>query len=368
MKKRISLLLALSLMFITGLSASACLKFWDKPVKEIHIEKVPVQTANKTEDFEILPTMDTLSTATNQVWVGTFQLIWNDLIDEIVKHPVEFVGTKSLMADNLNRREFTVEDLSESSYYKKLGLASPEMKREIETGIKEKFNETSDILHMFDWTPAPDKYILYAMLKKDFQYLVPFDKLDDDNFNGSSKKVKYFGINKDSSWNLRNTIDVLFYNDRNDFAVSLKSKQGDTVYLYRTDDIKTFDRLYSDMLEKSSVYQGKKYLAKIDEFKAPMIEFKTEREFRELANKPIKNSNFLISKAIETVQFKMDETGVKLKSEAGIMMLTSAAPGLKNEPPRYFYCDGKYVIFMLDKGRSKPYFALSVSDAAKIQK
>ena len=44
-----------------------------------------------------------------------------------------------------------------------------------------------------------------------------------------------------------------------------------------------------------------------------MIEFKSEREFPELSNKPIKDSRFLISKAIETVQFKMDEAGVKLK-------------------------------------------------------
>ena len=370
MKKRISLLLALGLFALTGLSTSACLKFINKSASPATVKEIKKTAPTVTThlNFEILPTMNTLSNATNQVWVGTFQLIWNDLIDEIIKHPVEFVYEKSIMADNLNNREFTVEDLSENSYYKKLGLASPKMKAEIEKGIKEKFNEKSDILDMFDWTPAPDKYILYAMLKKDFQYIEPFDKLEDDNFKGSEGKVKYFGINEDSKWSLRHTVDVLYYNGQDDFAVALKSKQGDTIYLYRTNDEKTFDVLYSDMLKKSKDYKGKKYLAKIDEFKAPMIEFKTEREFPELSNKPIKNSRFFISKAIETVQFKMDEIGVKLKSEAGMMMATSAAPGFEIEQPRFFYCDGKYIIFLLDDKKSKPYFALKVQDAKKLQK
>ena len=34
---------------------------------------------------------------------------------------------------------------------------------------------------------------------------------------------------------------------------------------------------------------------------------------------------------------------------------------------RDFYCDGKYIIFMLDKDKDKPYFALKVEDAKKLQ-
>ena len=159
--KKLSILLVLCLIFTCGLSAFAwdfC--FWKKK-QPANVEKT---SPKATTDFEILPTMDTVSNAKNQVWVGTFQLIWNDLMTEIVKHPVEFVNKKSVMADNLNKKSFTTDDLNESSYYKKLGLASKDMKKEIEKAIKEKFNETSDILDKFDWTPAPEKYFLYAKI------------------------------------------------------------------------------------------------------------------------------------------------------------------------------------------------------------
>ena len=319
----------------------------------------------KKVDFEIIPTMNTVSNAKNTVWIGTFQLIWNDLIDEIIKAPVEFAGEKSVMADNLNKKEFTANELNDGSYYKKLGLASPELKKEIENAIKEKFNEKSDILGRFNWTPAKGKYILYAMLKKDFEYIKPFDELLDDDFNGSRGKVKYFGINEDSSNVLRQTVRVLFYNGEDDFALLLKSKQGDNVYLYRTNDEKTLDVLYEDMQRKAAYYMGIRTFGKKDEFKVPVIDFKKEREFPELCNKPIKNSDFMIMKALETVQFKMNKTGVKLKSEAGMMVMRACCPGFREEP-RYFYFNDRYVIF-LQENDSKPYFGMKIEDAKALQ-
>ena len=231
--------------------------------------------------------------------------------------------------------------------------------------LKEKFNETSDILGKFNWTPARGKYILYAMLKKDFEYIKPFDKLDDGEFHGSQGKVKYFGINRDSSSALRYTVRVLFYNNLNDFAIVLKSKQGDNVYLYRTNDNKTFDKLYADMMNKADKYMGIRSFGKKDEFKAPVLEFKAERDFTELCNKPIKNSDYVIMKALETVQFKMNETGVKLKSEAGMMVGLTCIPSFREEP-RYFYFNDRYIIFLQEKG--SPYFALKVEDAKELQK
>ena len=375
MKKQFCTVFALGIVIFTALSVSACnFKFGkrtpEKMAEPVKMEVTAPESVSEVKEtqkpFDIIATMDTESNAKNLVWVGTFQLIWNDLIDELIKRPVEFIGTKSDMADKLNKKAFTTEDLSESAYYKKFGLASPEMKEEVKKGIKEKFNETSDIIDKFDFTPAYNKYFLYAMLKKDFQYLHPFDKLAEGEFKGSVGNVKYFGIDGNSQSNLRSNISVLFYNNSNDFAVSIKSKGDDIIYLYRTNDNKTFDLLYTDMLEKAKTYDGDKYMTKEDRFKAPIIEFKKERSFNEICNKPIQNTDFIIMQALETVQFKMNETGVKLKSEAGMMMgCTSVAPQYRKQP-RYFYYNDRYIIFLEEQGK-KPYFAMKVEDAKELQ-
>ncbi len=116
-------------------------------------------------DFEIVPTMESVSKAKNQVYAGAFQLVWNDLMDELIKGPIKFLKKQPAMVDLLNKQKFTTNDIQESAYYKKWGEASPKLKKEIEDGIWEKFEEKSQILDSFDFTPMPFKYFLYEMMK-----------------------------------------------------------------------------------------------------------------------------------------------------------------------------------------------------------
>lgn len=321
-----------------------------------------------SEDLEIIPTLNTVSETKNQVWVGTFQLVWNDLINEFLKAPVEFVNYKSVAAENLNKQEFTASELSENSYYKKWGEALPALKAEIEKGIEDKFNEKSDILNRLQWdsTPEMPKYVLYAMLKKEFEFLEKFESLDKGEFEGSQELVKYFGVNDNSDYKLRSSVKVLFYENPQNFAVELKTKQDDKVYIYRNNENKTLDVLYKEMLNKADNYEGNKILQSKDKFKVPLINYKADREFPEFYYKEIKAKDFVIAKAIETVEFKMNETGVKLKSEAAVEMMLKSTAAPRPQQPRYFNADGPFVIFIEENGK-KPYFAMKVGNAAKLQ-
>ena len=321
--------------------------------------------AQEVNSIEVLPTMNTQSTAQNRIWVGTFQLVWNELTDKIVKAPVKFLDFDSQMANNLNQKQFKKSNLNEKSYYVKSGIVSPALKAEIEKNIKSKFHETSDILKMFDFTYNPEKIFVYAMLKKDFRFTNAFDKLATGNFGDSQEKVKYFGINDNSNPKLYKNVSVLFYNDDNDFAVKLYTKGKDEVLLYRTNDDKTFDKYYAELNDKTAKYSGDKNFVKNDTLTIPDIKLYQETSFNELEGHQIVGTNMQIDKTIETVDFRMNNKGVKLKSEAAIMLrCMSLAP----REGRDFTFNNNFVLFLIEKNQNTPYYAMKVSDVAAINK
>ena len=67
----------------------------------------------------------------NSLWCGTFQLVWNDLIDEIVKQDVVFHPQLQIV-ENLNKKTFSNEYISPDSYFSKFGLLTLDLKEEIE--------------------------------------------------------------------------------------------------------------------------------------------------------------------------------------------------------------------------------------------
>lgn len=321
--------------------------------------------AQEVNSIEVLPTMNTQSTAQNRIWVGTFQLVWNELTDKIVKAPVKFLDFDSQMANNLNQKQFKKSNLNEKSYYVKSGIVSPALKAEIEKNIKSKFHETSDILKMFDFTYNPEKIFVYAMLKKDFRFTNAFDKLATGSFGNSQEKVKYFGINDNSNPKLYKNVSVLFYNDDNDFAVKLYTKGKDEVLLYRTNDDKTFDKYYVELNDKTAKYSGDKNFVKNDTLTIPDIKLYQETSFNELEGHQIVGTNMQIDKTIETVDFRMNNKGVKLKSEAAIMLrCMSLAP----REGRDFTFNNNFVLFLIEKNQNTPYYAMKVSDVAAINK
>lgn len=315
-------------------------------------------------DFVLVPTMQSKTEQQNRAWVGTFQLVWNDFQDNIVKGPVKFVDDeKNVYAKQLNKQKFKADMISSNSYYKTFGLISPKLKKQIEKGVKEKFNEKSDILGLLDWTPAPNKYLFYAMLKKNFKFITAFDKLEPARFSKFSGKVDYFGIGPKSDSKLDDMVRILFYNSRDDFAVSIKTTGKDIVYLYRTDDDKTFDKLYKDMIYKERGYMGWHDFLPKDELRVPNLNLYKMQKYPELTKKQIKGTDMMIDEAIQTLQFTMNNEGVKLKSEAAMIAKNCAlVPDDKKQAPRKCYFDDTFVVFLQEYDRKAPYFALRVYD------
>lgn len=312
---------------------------------------------------EMLPAYSQNSSQQNKVWVGTFQLVWNEFADNIVKGPVKFVSFDSDIAEALNKQEFKKSMLSENSYYTAYGKPSLKLKEHIEKAILEKFNETSALLNSVNWSDESNAYIFYAMLKKDFKFSAKFDALKNrEKFNYSKEKYKYFGIDKESPSYMYNAVKVLFYNSPFDYAVALQG-QNDEVILYRTEKNASFKNIYDSLVERTRKYKGTKQFVAGDMLKVPYMSLKQETSYPQLCGKEIQNTDKLyIAQALQTVDFNMNNSGVRLKSEA-LMDIKTCSINIPVESwGRNFFFNKTFYLFMKEKSKDTPYFAIRVQD------
>lgn len=295
----------------------------------------------------------------NKVWVGTFQIAWNELMDYL-GGPIEFEDSTSLLADDLNKQSFNKDMLNEDSYYIGKGIVSPALKEQIENDLKEKFNSNSEILDSIDWNTDYEEYLIYSMLKKSFTFETPFLERKSDTFGNSSKKIKYFGLDSPALEKTFDQVTVLFYNSNSDFAVKIATLEGEEVISYRTDNVTNFSDTYNEIEQKSKKFTGRKTMIREkDELKIPFIKIQSIINYDELCNKTIKNSRgAYIKYAIQTVDFELNNYGGNLSSEAYIDMYLSASI----EEPRYFNFTDTFVLYLKEQDKNTPYFALLVDN------
>ena len=350
-------------------------------IKENEIKKENPDP-EEMDNLKVVPTvLDDISG--NTAYCPTFQLVWNEMLDLHFggKEAIP-VGDGHTLIDNLNVRTFEKEDISENYYYIKVGKQLVSVKKEIEKNIKDKFNETSDVLDFVYWEDDSKvdfenfkDEIFYAMLKREFKFENPFDIVEEDGTFEEYMNVTYFGIDDESTDSLRNQVDVLYYDNKqeeNEYAVRLNTKENDEIILLKNDndEFDNFEEVYNSIINKENAYSGKKVFTEEDFLKVPNIKFNVLKNYNELLGKTFRtNSNELktISAAMQTIKFEINNEGGKIKSEA-LMALTLAAvieDDVKEN--RYFNFDSDFYMFLKEKGKDKPYFALKVDDISVFQ-
>ena len=314
---------------------------------------------NLNGNAELIPTYTSeLSTMdSNKVWIGTFNLVWNDFMDNVIKGNVEFINEESKLAQSLNKQSFKADQLSEDSYFKINGPSvGADLKNKIQNGIKEKFNEDSKIIDKIDWTDT-NGYVLYAMLKKEFNFLEPFSTaMGSMEFKNAETRVKCFGVDSANNPVAAKNVEILFYNSGNNFAIKLKTREGEEVFLYKTLGIgKTFEEIYQEIKNntKSITEFGENDILRI-----PFIKVNAEINYDELCGKVIKNSSYYIKLAIQTIDFDLNNFGGSVKSEAVIEASQKSA--ILN--PRKMIFDSDFVLFLKEENKEQPYFALKVDN------
>ena len=280
----------------------------------------------------------------NNLWVGTLDLAWKDLEEKIGLNKIELEGEMPQIANDLNESTFSKEMLNPNDY--KINV-----ERTVTNGYK-----------------------IDATLNKELNFLESFDNFNDYKwtFGNSDEAIKYFGINNASPEKMNRNVEILFYNKlnngsllSNDMAIKLKTKEGDEIILYRTDDKKSFDEYYEDIKAKTKNYKGRTEFSQDDELRVPYVKVNGMINYNQLYDKKIKNSKGLyIYDVIQNVNFYLNERGCNLSSKA---TMVTEYMGI-GEDTKYCYFQDTFIIFMKEKKSDKPYFALKVDNNDILEK
>ena len=281
----------------------------------------------------------------NNLWVGTLDLAWKELENQLGKERIDLEDGNLPIVDDLNSSTFTKDMLDSNDY-------NITVERTITNGYK-----------------------IDTSLNKELHFLEVFDNFSNDytwTFGDSEEFIKYFGINNASSEEINKNIEVLFFNRNDDnsaksddFAVKLKTQEGDEIILYRTNENKNFDEYYKDIQEKTNAYTESREFTEDDELRIPYVRVNGMIAHNELYNKYIKDTNGLyFTDVIQNVNFYLNEKGCNLSSQ--VTMVTEYLSTSINA--RYCYFNDQFVIFMKEANSSQPYFALKVDNTDILEK
>jgi len=118
------------------------------------------------------------------------------------------------------------------------------------------------------------------------------------------------------------------------------------------------------------LYEGIHSFGEKDTLKVPKIDMDVLKKYEELKNKEFPTADGktgIIAEAIQSIQMQLDHTGGKIKSEAAIDMIKETAIMPEEGDGREFNFDGKFVIFLKESSKDKPYFAASIEDIKLFQ-
>lgn len=326
------------------------------------MKKRPEKINYKKTEINIITSLED-KTYENTIWCGTFNILWNELKNKYVKQDIKFKNNTK-MVDNLNLGTFTSKNINDENYIIFAEKTSKELKEKIKKAIKDKFNETSDVLDDLSWNNySGNDLTLYTMLKKEFEFPNEFYQIISDETK-ETENIKYFGLTKNSDEKLHEQVEVLYYENDSNYGVKLLTKTSDEIILIKGIKKSTLKETYDELQIKIANQKNKKFKSE-DTLKIPNLNFKIKTSFKELINKPFQFSNgeeYEITEAIQTISFELGKTGGKIKSEGGAGIKNTS---LDENEGRNFNFDKNFTIFLKEKNKQLPYFGAIINDVEK---
>ncbi len=336
----------------------------------------------------------------NVLWCATFQLAWNELMD-YAGGPLT-IDNSPVMVDILNRRSFISADIDAESYVALAGRISDGTLDKARKELTRKFpGQSTDLLPIAATFP-PDAVMMYAFLAKHLPFEYAFPRQDSICFlpDGEPAEVPVSNIaafgfsqyspSRESEVKQARQVRILWHEfakteteKAEHFVVELLTRsKEDRLILARIPPKETLGATVSEVmrlsakpntLELPSEDRAKlkalvemlpetesQYacLLPMECLYVPLVDLDVCREYVELHGLSCRNpklERLPWAFAMQQIQFRLDEGGAALKSEA--------LGGLFGDAGRNFYFGRPFLILLLRRGASRPYFALWIGNS-----
>ncbi len=282
----------------------------------------------------------------NLLYSCSFQLVWNEF------YKAENSASGSGLVKSLNRKMVTKDIISDESYLTAIIKDSNEMTILNKT-LRTKFGTNS---------PAEVKensfsgIMFYSYLFKSLQFKKDFNEIlggiyFGEGISSNKKRIKTFGIQgyrKEKHAGLEKQVKIYDYKNREDFILILNSKsEKDIIVLANISPEKTLIETIN-AAENRLRNSTPELLKHADNLYIPEINIDSEHYYKEL-----ETGN--ISKAYQRTKFSLNKRGAEVKSEARIIYKDGGHE-------RSFVFNKPFLIYLKEKGKNYPYFALWVNN------
>jgi hypothetical protein len=294
---------------------------------------------------------EALPAGKNVLWCATLQMAW-DAAGAQLGRPLQ-LEPKSPLAGALNKRPFNLKWIDPPSVVVAQGTIGDGVLGEIDAKAKAKTGKPSKLLAQLKKDSAPSDLIFYALLQKNMEFAKPFGKLGSWDVGGRS--VPWFGFAPDQQGTaaLLDQTRVHHYGTKDDFVVELlTTESGDQLILAKLPTApKSTEEISCSILARLQATPPR--AAGNDLLAVPNIVAEELTTFPQLENHRVAGSHMFVRRAIQSIDFRMDEKGVKLSSEAAISFGCSASPQVI---PRLLVLSPPFALIMKRKDAPEPYF------------
>lgn len=299
----------------------------------------------------------------NLIYCSTFQLAWNVLRDDMIKEDIRLEGDPPL-ADFLNKKLFTKDDLSEECYLAMVGFKKDDIIGRINRALKSKFGTQAPTVTAQLW--GPESIYAYAFLLKSLEFPTPFENLKKPlSFRSPSGPVDVsaFGMKEYAPRTARvaktaEQVSVLAYDYNTDECVLRLASESpeDEIIMARIQPKETMLQTLQSV--GGMIQEGRpESLDEDDFFQMPKLDFDIRHDYRELLGRDVLNpafTDYYVYKARQDIRFCLNEKGALLKSQAEIQ--------LEAEPQKNLVFDCPFLLYLKEKQAKYPYLAIWVDN------